>query len=89
MSIPEHPQIARTLATGYPEPATEPEPVFCIECGEKMTGLDDVFDYDGDTLCENCFRDRIMEDMDTSDIARKLGFIVKPANEFVERNELC
>lgn len=85
-TIPEHPEIACALATGYPKPPIEADPVYCSECSREMYGDETVFVYDGETLCENCCRDRIMEDIDMSEIARKLGFIVKPANQFVERD---
>ena len=42
----EHPAIARTIRTGYPEP--EPEVVgICEGCGEDIYEGDDIYDFNG------------------------------------------
>lgn len=80
--IPDHPVIRNMEATGYPHPVKE-YVANCEDCGEELTGTDKVFDYDGDPLCEECFRERLMEDMSMEEIAEKLGFIVKDACDYV------
>lgn len=84
MNIPDHPKIACALATGYPYPVKEPEPVNCTDCGLELTGEDTVFIYDGEPCCENCCRDRIEEEFDMVAIARALGIITKPAEIYME-----
>ena len=84
MNIPDHPEIACALATGYPRPPKELPPVYCDECSYEMTGDEKVYDYDGEALCENCCRDRIMEDIDMETIARALGIIAKSAEIYAE-----
>lgn len=84
MNIPDHPEIACALATGYPHPPKELPPVYCDECSHEMTGDEKVYDYDGEALCENCCRDRIMEDIDMETIARALGIIAKSAEIYAE-----
>ena len=83
-NIPDHPEIACALATGYPNSPKEPDPVHCSECGTELTRDDKVYDYDGDALCENCCRDRIEEEFDMSYIAQALGLIVKSAENYAE-----
>lgn len=80
MNIPEHPQIARVLATGYPEPVSKP--MNCVECGAEFNHFESVFLYDGDAICENCCRDRIMEDFNMEDIAKALQIIVQSLEEY-------
>ena len=84
LNIPDHPEIACALATGYPKPPKEPDPIYCDECSCELSGDTRVYDYDGEKLCENCCRDRVMEDIDMSDIARALGIITKSAEEIME-----
>lgn len=86
VDIPDHPEIACALATGYPHPVKEYF-VNCEDCGNELTGMDKVFDYDGDPLCEECFRERLMEDMSMEEIAEKLGFIVKDAYDYAAEME--
>ena len=81
-NIPDHPEIACALATGYPKPPKEPDPVYCSECGKELTGHDDVYDYDGEALCSNCCLDRITEDYEVSEIAEALGIRKKTADEY-------
>lgn len=80
--LPDHPDIARVLDTGYPHLVKEPEPVYCTDCCLEMTGEDTVFIYDGEPCCENCFRDRIEEEFDMSYIAHALGIRTKSAAEY-------
>lgn len=84
--IPEHPVIRSMEATGYPHLVRE-YMVHCEDCGEELVAEDRVFDYDGDALCENCFRDRLMEDMGMEEIAEKLGFIVQAAYDYAAEME--
>lgn len=81
-TIPDHPEIACALATGYPKPPKELDPIYCDECSHEMSGKDTVFIYNGENLCENCCRDRVMEDIDMTEIARALGIIMKSAARY-------
>lgn len=82
MDIPEHPQVARALATGYPEPI--PDSIFCEECSHEFEADDKVYLYDGERLCENCCRERIMEDFDVEQIAEALQIVVKSLPQYLE-----
>lgn len=58
ISIPDHPAIARTLRTGYPEPMDAP--LYLCEdtggCGAPIYPGDDYYEVDGFILCEECGR---------------------------------
>ena len=62
--FPNHPDIERTLRTGYPYPI---KPLFCVDCGCELTG--DIFISDGDVICEGCTRDRILSNYNTAGLA--------------------
>ena len=87
MNFPDHPEIARALATGYPHPVKEPEPVNCTDCGLELTGKETVFIYDGEPCCENCCRDRIEEEFDISHIAKLLNIPTKTAADYAAETE--
>lgn len=84
--IPDHPVIRNMECTGYPQLVRE-RVVYCTDCNTELADEDQVFDYDGDALCEDCFRDRLMEDMSADDLAGKLGFIVKAASDYAAEME--
>ena len=71
LEIPDHPDVAYALATGYPEP--EKPSIRCEYCGEEICGSEPIFFYDGDRICENCCRDKIEEDFSIAEIADKLN----------------
>jgi len=74
--IPDHPDIARALATGYPHP--EKPCIRCCDCNKSLTDKD-VYDWDGDFLCEGCVKERIEENFTISEIAAALGIACKAA----------
>lgn len=78
MNIPEHPEIARCLATGYPHPERH-NTILCVDCGAELAGKDTVFIWDGENLCEDCVKDRIEENIDTQTLAESLGIPWKSA----------
>lgn len=78
MEIPEHPEIARCLATGYPYPEGR-NVIHCDDCECVLSGEDTVYDWDGDCLCEDCVKERIEENYDIKDIAELLGIQWKSA----------
>ncbi len=85
--LQDHPDIASALATGYPRGHREPPVLHCADCGCELVGTDRACDYDGDKLCHSCFKKRVCEEVDFDDLAKALGYIVKPASEFAEDDE--
>lgn len=82
MNIPEHPQIARTLATGHPEPASEP--VRCDVCGSEFELDESVFLYDGEKLCSACCLDRVLEEYSFEKIAEAMKIAFKSLPRYLE-----
>lgn len=72
MEIPEHPEIARCMATGYPHICKPTQKVDCCDCGKTME-FDDSFDWDGDIICAGCLKGRIEENFNIEDIAKLIG----------------
>lgn len=85
--ILEHPDITYALRTGYPRPVREPRSIKCAYCDKELSGDDETIDYDGDYVCAECFMDQLQADLLIGEIAKKLGFIVKPATEAAEEME--
>ena len=85
--ILEHPDITYALRTGYPRPVREPRSIKCAYCDKELSGDDEAIDYDGDYVCEECFLNQLQEDLSISEIAKKLDFVVKTAEEAAEEME--
>lgn len=85
--ILEHPDITYALRTGYPRPVREPRAIKCAYCDKELSGNDKAIDYDGDYVCGDCFLNQLQEDLLIGEIAGKLGFIVKTAEEAAEEME--
>ena len=68
-------------------PYREPRSIKCAYCDKELSGDDETIDYDGDYVCAECFMDQLQEDLLIGEIAKKLGFIVKPATEAAEEME--
>lgn len=66
--IGDHPQIARVLATGYPDPVEDEE---CEVCGCTAT----VWSREYGVRCYDCMR-AVFRDMDDESAAEVLGFEV-------------
>lgn len=78
MNIPDHPEIAMALATGYPHPVRE-HFIACCDCGAELSGADPVYDWDNDLVCESCCEKRIGENYFIKDIAEALGILCRDA----------
>lgn len=69
--LPDHPEIARAMRTGYPYPAPA-ESLECTDCGADLVGDDEVYDWDTDLVCEDCFLDRLLY-LTPNEKAKRLG----------------
>lgn len=79
--IPDHPEIACALRTGYPRPL--PPHIVCHDCDRELYGDDPVYTPDGVTVCEDCMEERIRE-MNTSVLADALGIERTTASDRLE-----
>lgn len=72
MEIPEHPEIARALKTGYPA-KEDSKAIHCVDCETILAEHDTVYIFDGDYLCEKCVMERIEETIPVKTIAEAVG----------------
>lgn len=79
--VPDHPEIACALRTGYPRPL--PPHITCADCDKELYGDDPVYTPDGVTVCEDCMKERIHE-MTTSELAEALGIDCTTASNRLE-----
>lgn len=82
--IPDHPEIAYALRTGYPKPVKF---VKCADCGEEFTGDHRMYISDGDLVCGNCLWNRIEENYDSDDLAEAFDIERTTAGSYVEEQE--
>ena len=64
--IPDHPDIARTLLTGYPH---ERKSVKCADCEQEFYGDERIYISDGVAVCADCLKERILEAYDIDALA--------------------
>ena len=81
MQIPDHPQVANALITGYPEPR---RCVRCADCGQEYSGIHRIYIDGGDTLCGNCLMARLMDNLTTDEFADALGIRKTSAGDYLE-----
>lgn len=81
--IPDHPDIANALRTGYPYGDDRPE-IVCEDCGDSLISTERVYFFDGEPVCEKCALERIEEQFSIHDIADKLGITSKTVADYAE-----
>ena len=64
--IPDHPEIACTLLTGYPR---DHKGVLCVDCEQEFYGDERIYISDGDTVCADCLKERLLEAYSIDDLA--------------------
>ena len=81
LEIPDHPDIARTLLAGYPH---ESKGIICADCEKEMYGDEKVYISDGDTVCGDCLKERILEAYDIDDLADAFDIRRSSVSEYLE-----
>ena len=66
LKITDHPEIACALRTGHPR---EYKCVHCADCQQEFSGDQKVYISDGDVVCGDCLKERILEAYDIDDLA--------------------
>ena len=84
LEIPDHPDIARTLLTGYPH---ESKGIICADCEKEMYGDEKVYISDGDTVCGDCLKERLLEAYDIDDLADAFDIRKTTAGDYLEELE--
>lgn len=82
--IPDHPDIARTLLTGYPH---ESKSVKCADCEQEFSGDERIYISDGDSVCADCLKARILETYSIDDFADAFGIWKTTACDYLEESE--
>lgn len=86
-AIPDHPAIAHALRTGYPRPYKS---IKCADCGQEFSGDHRIYISDGDTVCADCLKNRILEDYSIADLADAFDVRKTTAGDYLEELEgLC
>lgn len=80
MNVPDHPEIARTLATGYPRIFRT---VYCTGCGAELSGGHKLYRYGGELLCGKCFRGQLLNNVDTEELAEAFDIESVFAGDFL------
>lgn len=81
-SIPDHPDIARALSTGYGRAFRA---VRCTSCRAEFTGDSPLYNYYGDILCRTCFRRSLLDDKNTDELADAFNIDKTTAFDVLER----
>lgn len=66
MQIPEHPDIAMALRTGYPHKC---ESVQCADCSREFFGDAVLYESEGELVCGECLKNRLFANYSIADIA--------------------
>lgn len=81
MGIPDHPEIACALRTGYPRPYKS---VRCEDCGSEMSGSHRMYIDNGDVLCGSCLKARILDEYTTDDLADAFDIRKTTAGDYLD-----
>lgn len=81
MGIPEHPDIARALRTGYPRPYKS---VRCKDCQQEFSGGDQMYIDAGDIICGKCLKDRLLDAYGIADLAAAFDIQGVTVEEYLE-----
>lgn len=82
--IPDHPDIARTLLTGHPH---ESKSVKCADCEQEFYGDERIYICDGDTVCADCLKERLLEAYSIDDLADAFDIRKTTAGDYLEESE--
>ena len=82
--IPDHPEIACALRTGYPR---EYKSVQCADCQQEFSGEQKLYISDGDIVCGDCLKERILEAYSIDDLADAFDIRKTTAGDYLEELE--
>lgn len=82
--IPDRPDIARTLLTGYPHKSKF---VKCADCEQEFSGDERIYISDGDAVCADCLKERLLEAYDIDDLADAFDIRKTTAGDYLEESE--
>lgn len=82
--IPDHPEIAHALRTGFPRPYKS---VKCTDCEQECYGDEKMYISDSEPVCSKCLRNRLLEDYDIDDLADVFDIKKTTAYDYLTETE--
>lgn len=82
--IPDHPEIACALRTGCPR---EYKSVQCADCEQEFSGDERIYISDGDAVCADCLKERLLEAYSIDDLADAFDIRKTTAGDYLEELE--
>ncbi len=84
LEIPDHPEIAHTIRSGYPRPY---KTIRCADCGLEMSGVHLIYIDNGNALCGTCLKARIRDGYTIDDLADALDVRRITAGDYLKELE--
>lgn len=84
MQIPEHPEIAMALRTGYPHKCSS---VQCADCGRELFGDAELYESSGDLICGECLKSRLLTNYSIADFAAAFDIAGTTVAEHLEQGD--
>lgn len=86
MEIPDHPDVACALLTGYPRAFESFKHIECEDCGHELYGDQKIYLHDGDIVCGTCLKKRILEAYSIDDLADAFDIRRTTADDYINEN---
>ena len=83
MQIPDHPEIACALRTGYPR---EYKSVQCADCQQEFSGDQEMYISDGDVVCGDCLKERLLDAHGIADLAAAFDIAGTTVSDYLTNN---
>jgi len=82
--IPDHPLIANAQRTGYPHTCKS---VRCVDCEQDFYGDEKMYICDGDIVCGDCMKDRLLDAYGVEDLARAFDISGTTVSDYLNSQE--
>ena len=83
MQIPEHPEIANTLRTGYPHRSRS---VKCTDCQQAFCGNEKMYIDEGELVCGYCMKNRLLDVHSIADLAEAFDIQGTTVSDYLTNN---
>jgi hypothetical protein len=81
--IPDHPEIAHALRTGHPHNSNS---VKCADCEQDFYGDETMYISDGELVCGNCMKDRLLDAHGIADLAAAFDIAGTTVSDYLTNN---
>ena len=79
----EHPEISCALRTGYPHKS---KAVKCADCEQDFYGDETMYISDGEIVCGNCMKDRLLDAHGIADLAAAFDIAGTTVSDYLTNN---